>query len=112
MKFKPFYIKCEDVSRAQQQKVFDKAVKCGAYVVESTDSYSCTFNFFGVNDDTCTFYHDLSESFGNAVEITLDQVDEHLGLTVIEEDTEMFCGAEYRKGFMEALEKVCKEYKV
>ena len=113
MKFKPFYIKCEGVSGKQQQEVFDKTIKCGAYEDESADSYRSTFNYFGVNDDGCTFYHDLSEVFGNAVEITLDQVDEHLGLTTfLQEGTETFCGVEYRKGFMEALEKVCREYKV
>ena len=115
MEFKPFYIKCEGVTKKQQQEVFDKAIQCGAEEWEAVGSYpeTITFYYFGVGDNGNTFYEDACSNFGNnAVEITLEQVNEHLGLITIEEGTEMFCGVEYRKGFMEALSELSKEWKV
>ena len=92
MNFKPFCIKYEDwMTDEQVDLVLKKAVECGAierWVVRSLneDSYN-TFDpdfweYFGVDDLHVTECHDSVESFGEGADLlTLDQVDEHLGLT-------------------------------
>lgn len=89
MRVKPFYIKYESWMTEQQvQSVFDKAVKCGAVAWEGLSGsgfrtkvpYGCYF-YFGVRGgDTCTCLSDDIGYYGSAINITLDQVDEHLGL--------------------------------
>lgn len=94
MNFKPFYIKYEDwMTDEQVAEVFDKAVESGASLYEGVaDIHSKGFSkrepnrwkYFGVDWENETLFEDDLEDYGNeAVEITLDQVDEHLGIKSI-----------------------------
>lgn len=99
MNFKPFYIKYEKwMTYTQVAEVFDKAVMLGAIMMEGVDSHheagckACCycpdhFMFFGVDLWGDTYFSDSFGGYGeNAVCITLDQVDEHLGLTSKEDN--------------------------
>ena len=90
-KVKPFYIEwTDDITRKQVMEVLDKAVKAGASPVDGlaeapTDfkydnPLSENYGYFGVRNSE-TFVHDLKAIFSDSVQITIDQVDEHLGLT-------------------------------
>ena len=89
---KPFCVKYEDwMTDEQVQEVLDKAVSAGASYdnqVESVTGFTLrSFNpylwvYFGVGEDFVTMCSDLVAGFGeDAVLLTLDQVDAHLGLT-------------------------------
>lgn len=89
---RPFYIKYEDwMTHTEVCEVFDKAVKAGADLHErvagchprdNQHSYDCDeFEYFGVNQYNQTFFHDDLSLFGKeAVHITLNQINEHLGI--------------------------------
>lgn len=88
-KVKPFYIKLEPwMANVQVAEVFDKAVQCGARLVDEVEGVHengwCpphSWRLFGVGKDGGAVCWDKISYFGEgAVEITLDQVDEHLGL--------------------------------
>lgn len=91
MKFKPFCVKYEDwMTDEQVQEVLDKAVSAGASYdtqVESVTGFTLRsfkpylWGYFGVDEMNETECYDDIESFGkDAVLLTLDQVDDHLGL--------------------------------
>lgn len=91
-KVKPFYIRItDDMTPQMVQDAFDKCVDAGAVAKESithTDKkhryvrdYDMHFNYFGVDDDNITALYDIHENYGDDTqEITLDQLDEWLGL--------------------------------
>lgn len=89
--FKPFCIKYEDwMTDEQVAEVFDKAVSCGAYLLEGvfgvheefggTNTYKARhWMYFGINYEGDTYFADNLISFDRCV-IRLDQVDSHLNL--------------------------------
>ncbi len=96
---RPFYIKkTSDITRQQVQDALDKCVSLGAIAseryseVETTIEYdylittTSEYLYFGVAANpkveiAGTALHDYKEYFGpDAIEITLDQLDEHLGI--------------------------------
>lgn len=92
MKFKPFCVKYEDwMTDEQVDSVLEKAVSAGArrrYGVVGLDKPAKYFftpsdwRYFGVTEYNNTDSYDCRLDFGeDAVLITLDQVDAHLGLT-------------------------------
>lgn len=88
MKVKPFYIRITDNMTLQMvQDAFDKCRKLGVKDTELCDSL--VFNhwvYFGVCGSDGLYYSDYHENFhGDAKEITLDQLDEWLGLEVEQE---------------------------
>lgn len=81
---KPFYIRItDDMTPQMVQDAFDKCREFGVKDTELRDSLDCNYwVYFGVcgRDGLC--YSDWSNSFhGGAQEITLDQLDEWLGLS-------------------------------
>jgi hypothetical protein len=88
MTVKPFYIKSEGLTDDRINEVLDKAVDCGARVYESKEgasryTYPHTlverYLYFGVDDENDTYVSDEIDMYGvGAVELTVDQVDEHL----------------------------------
>lgn len=96
-KVEPFYIKYEEWMRtADVVVVLDKAISCGAILDEGIYGHhnyydsgylhrDGTFKLFGVNSFGDTYLCDIIDGFGkDAVEITLDQVDDHLGLIKVD----------------------------
>lgn len=93
-KVKPFYIRItDDMTPQMVQDAFDKCVDAGAVGFEGVQQterknnyahcYSSDFYYFGVNDENCTFLSHKQKLFGESTkEITLDQLDEWLGLEV------------------------------
>jgi hypothetical protein len=91
-KVKPFYIRItDDITPQMVQDAFDKCVDAGAVADECIvntnrkhsyqDAYDTHFNYFGVDDDNITVLYDNNDNYGiDAQEITLDQLDEWLGL--------------------------------
>lgn len=96
-KVKPFYIRItDDMTPQMVQDAFDKCVDAGAVAEEGIagtnkkheyqEEYGIYFNCFGVDGDNITVLYDNHENYGiNAQEITLDQLDEWLGLEVKQE---------------------------
>lgn len=100
-KVKPFYIKYEPwMANVQVAEVFDKAVQCGARLVDEVEGVHengwCpphSWRLFGVGKDGGAVCWDKISYFGEgAVEITLDQVDEHLGLNKPTVPKQSLCG--------------------
>lgn len=98
MKFKPFYVKTEGLTDEQIAAVFDKAVQQGAIECEGVSGFSgdrfkwrypsSAFTYFGVNERFETYLNGIPRCFGPAaVKLTIDQVDDHLGLTEIQTET-------------------------
>lgn len=95
MKFKPFYIKyAESMSDQDVADVFDKAVSKGANLYEGVYGFhdinsvhkSSYYTYFGVAQGFSTYFGHSPISYGyKAVELTLDQVDAHLGIINIKE---------------------------
>lgn len=96
-KVKPFYIKYEEwMTKEDVATVLSKAVLCGAIKMEGVDGVHDSedwypvpfdvFNFFGVNWDNVTYFSE--RVFKYSVQITLDQVDEHLGLTRVDKSAD------------------------
>lgn len=95
-KVKPFYIKYEEwMSSKDVVEVFDKAISVGVYLKEGVRTYHHPesgdvylpehFMYFGVNCDNETYFTDYAPYFGdNVINITLAQVDTHLGLTKVD----------------------------
>ena len=96
-KVKPFYIKRTlDTSNEDVMRIFDKCVHMGANAYDGIDrtpsphyyvhkvNKSQRYEYFGVDADGDTYFANNVEYFkeGRAVEITVDQVDKHLGLNV------------------------------
>lgn len=93
MNFKPFYIKTPCLTNEQMSEILDKAVEAGANEYEfhlafhSEDEIrravsSIFFGLIGVNGDNNTYFsNDFGDYGEDAVEITIDQLDAHLGLT-------------------------------
>lgn len=91
-KVRPFYIKItEDMTPQMVQDAFDKCVDAGAIPKERvmgtktkhsySKAYSFNFKLFGVNVEKQTLLQDGNYPFGGPdKEITLDQLDEWLGL--------------------------------
>jgi hypothetical protein len=91
-KVKPFFIRItDDMTPQMVQDAFDKCVDAGATADECIadtnrkhsyqDSYHENFNYFGVSDYNETYLTDDHCNYGEcAQEITLDQLDEWLGL--------------------------------
>lgn len=91
-KVKPFFIRITDDMTPQiVQDAFDKCADAGAVAEECIaetnrkhsyqDSYDTYFNYFGVDDDNITVLYDNNDNYGiDAQEITLDQLDDWLGL--------------------------------
>lgn len=88
MKFKPFAIR--NMTTEQVQIMLDKSVEAGAELHDSLWDYPsdlCTF--WGIHVDNSTLTHDQLIAFGqDCVEITFDQLDEHLGLVSAKEEVE------------------------
>ncbi len=97
MRVKPFYISTDWLTEKEVGIAIDKCVKSGANACEGVYAYhgDCdfhgglmTFNvwrFFGVDKSNETVFEDGHESFGiDAQEITLDQLDEWLGISQTE----------------------------
>lgn len=84
MNFKPFYINIQDMTDEQVCEILNKSIAAGAVLREDV-SASCGYRYFGVDYDSETIFWDKTTPYSNectiAIEITLDQVDEHLGLT-------------------------------
>lgn len=95
-KVKPFYIKYESwMSLKDVVEVFDKAVSAGADLRECVGAYYHLesapehFRYFGINCDIKTYFTDFHLKFGgDAIAITLDQVDAHLGLVKVDKSTD------------------------
>ena len=99
-KVKPFYIKYEGWMRtADVGSVLDKAISIGAYLNEGLVGYHQTesgievpvgqYIYFGVSNALETYFSDNPRNFGShAIEIKLDQVDEHLGLTKVDKSAD------------------------
>ena len=97
MNFKPFYIRYdESMSDQDVADVFDKAVSKGTYLLEGveglqdhTDAYlPSDYILFGVDNEGDTLFGDSNDNYGyGAVELTLDQVDAHLGINIEEVST-------------------------
>lgn len=96
-KVKPFYIKYEEwMTKEDVGTVLSKAVLLGAHRDEGVNGvHDCQdwyvlsfdlFSFFGVSCANKTYFSD--NPFSNAVQITLDQVDEHLGLTRVDKSAD------------------------
>ena len=93
-KIKPFYIKItDDMTPQMVQDAFDKCVDAGADAgdcvtgASSNHEYESGYEFneyklFGVRDTNSTRFYDYGRDFAGAQEITLDQLDEWLGLEV------------------------------
>lgn len=86
-KVKPFYIKHNvSMSDFQVATTLDKSVQCGARLFEGVHYKNGNINphwckYFGVTSEGNTYFSMTPKPYGkHAVEITLDQVDEHLGL--------------------------------
>ncbi|WP_417764693.1 hypothetical protein [Shewanella chilikensis] len=91
MKVKPFYIRItDDMTPQMVQDAFDKCVDAGAVAYESIEmtqrkhsyhaEYSINFNYFGIAEEE-TFLAETGEEFGiEAQGITLDRLDEWLGI--------------------------------
>lgn len=91
-KVKPFFIRItDDMTPQMVQDAFDKCVDGGAVADECIawtsrkhsyqDAYDVNFNYFGVDDYNITVLYDNYKNYGiDAQEITLDQLDEWLGL--------------------------------
>lgn len=96
-KVKPFYIRItDDMTPQMVQDALDKCVDAGAIAFEcvvntsAKYAYKCDvdlqFGFFGVDYEVKTYLQNSLEYYGaTAQEITLDQLDEWLGLKVEEE---------------------------
>lgn len=88
MKFKPFAIR--NMTAEQVQIMLDKSVEAGAELHDPLWDYPldmCTF--WGVQEDNSTLTHDQLTAFGlDCVEITFDQLDEHLSLVSDKEEVE------------------------
>lgn len=93
MKVKPFYISTCGLSGKDVAEAIDKCVRSGAHVHEGvnpvhTDSdfyYGLitveAWKFFGVDDERRTTFEDEGDMYGDeAMEITLDELDEWLGI--------------------------------
>jgi acyl carrier protein len=97
MTVKPFYIRSGVLTDNQINGVLDKAVACGAMAYECkeraslhgySDVYSSNYLYFGVDDDNHTYITNNMNIYGvGAVELTIDQVDEHLGITTPKSNT-------------------------
>lgn len=95
-KVKPFYIKYESwMTSKDVAEVFDKAISVGVYLKEGVRTYHHPesgdvylpehFTYFGVNGDIETYLTDYASYFGDGtIQITLDQVDGHLGLVKVD----------------------------
>lgn len=95
-KVKPFYIKYEGwMTSKDVAEVFDKAISVGVYLKEGVRTYHHPesedvylpehFAYFGVNCDIETYLTDYASYFGDdTIQITLDQVDGHLGLVKVD----------------------------
>ena len=95
-KVKPFYIKYEEwMTSKDVGEVFDKAISVGVYLKEGVSTYHHPesgdvyipehFDYFGVNCEIETYFTDYALYFGDdAIQITLGQVDEHLGLVNVD----------------------------
>jgi hypothetical protein len=107
---KPFYIKLtEEITNQMIQDAFDKCVDNGATPNEWVRGTNCKHNtylrsespiyeHFGVSDYGKTYMFDDPKSYGEgAIEITLDQLDEHLGIKQ---------ESDYDKGMREAMKKI------
>lgn len=87
-KIKPFFIvKTDEITDEQVAAVFDKAVVAGAELYDSVAGFRkgcgivCNardWQFFGVDSYGMTCIDNVVDN--KCVEITIDQVDEHLGL--------------------------------
>lgn len=92
---KPFYIKMtSDITTQQAQDALDKCVSMGVAAeecflnVETTIEYkerlNDSYSYFGVtkiDEELFTYLHGNTKLFSpDAIEITLDQLDEHLGI--------------------------------
>lgn len=87
-KVKPFYIRITDEMTPQMvQDAFDKCRKLGVDDTELCSSLDFDYwEYFGVCGRDGWYYSDYKDDFhGNAKEITLDQLDEWLGLEVEQE---------------------------
>ena len=86
-KIRPFCCEMSDATEEQIRELHSKCIEAGANDLESDDSWGdgrTDYPFMGVddeNDTLATTHKDLGESFNNNI-ITLDQVDDHLGLTL------------------------------
>lgn len=95
-KVKPFYIKYEEwMTSKDVAGVFDKAISVGVYLKEGVWTYHHPesgdvylpeqFTYFGVNCDIETHFTHYVSYFGDdTIQITLDQVDAHLGLVTVD----------------------------
>lgn len=91
-KVKPFYIRItDDMTPQMVQDAFDKCVDAGASAFECvantnrkhqyTDLHEQSFEYFGVDSENNTYTTVVSCAYGDkAQEITLDQLDEWLGI--------------------------------
>lgn len=101
MNFKPFYIKYESwMTEEQVVQVLDKAVIAGAVLFEDplargrsrSHITPAIWKYFGVDIDNETYFSDDEHYYGrgsDAIEITLEQVDYHLGLNKSKEITDL-----------------------
>lgn len=85
MNFKPFCINIENMTDEQVREIFDKAVKAGAVINETVGGYNQGYAYFGVDYDNDTmFYNHVDDYHINGVFaklITIEELDEHLGIT-------------------------------
>jgi len=114
MNFKPFCVSTEGLSFEEQDAILQKAIDAGAVLSESRflgrTLVNSKYEYVGVTESGFTVFWDYVVDFGyGVVLLTPDEVDGHLNPPV---ETEMFCGVEYRKGFMTALTELSKEYKL
>lgn len=86
MKFKPFAIR--NMTTEQVQIMLDKSVEAGANIYDSLEGYpSDLYKFWGVHDSNETYTDDQLILFSrDCVEITFDQLDEHLGLVTAKKE--------------------------
>lgn len=102
MKVKPFYISTKDLSGRDIAEAIDRCIIQGACAHEGVDSVhdksnfnglmsACAWKFFGVNNDGDTTFEDEVYMYGDeAGEITLDELDEWLGIEISKSQDKKF----------------------
>lgn len=86
-KAKPFYIRItDDMTPQMVQDAFDKCHRLGVRASNNDDIENLfDWGYFGVCAKDGTYFSDSYRGFYDATEITLDQIDEWLGLEVEKE---------------------------
>jgi hypothetical protein len=91
MSVRPFCINIEDMSFDQVKEIFSKAIAAGGKYIEGVESMS-VYSYFGIDYELETYFWNKVGCYSsddiNVPLITIDQLDEYLGLTTEENKVE------------------------